>query len=68
MSDIDSPAAIAPPKSKKIRRSFTVEKKLEIVKYAEDNNSKRGAATKFGVDPASIRDWMKQKKDLQDLL
>jgi len=68
MSDIDSPSVIAPPKAKKMRRSFTVEKKLEIVKYAEDNKSKKGAATKFGVDPASVRDWTKQKKKLQAVI
>jgi hypothetical protein len=40
-----------PPK----RKNHDLKFKLEIVEYAE-NYSKRGAATNFKVDPASVRD------------
>jgi hypothetical protein len=37
------------------RKNHKLKFKLKVVKYAE-NHSKRGVATNFKVDPASVRD------------
>jgi hypothetical protein len=68
MNDTDSSSVGAPSRGKKMRRSFTVGKELEIVKYAEDNNPKNGAARNFGIDRKQVQDWTKQKKQLHELL
>ena len=67
MSEIGPSYGGAPPKANKVQRSFTVTKKLEIVKYAEDNNSINEAATKYGVDRKCIRDWKTDKDKLEKL-
>ncbi len=64
MSESDS--SEAPTPAKKSRRSFTAEKKLEIVDYAK-SISNHAAAKKYKVDRNSIRDWKKQEKALKKL-
>ena len=49
------------------RRNYDFKFKLEVVEYAEEyDNSK--AARKFKIDRASVRDWTKQKPQLEDQL
>ena len=47
-------------------RSYTVDFKLEVVKFAEDN-SIHAAERKFKVDRHSIRDWKNKNAKLEDL-
>ena len=46
------------------KRSFDVAFKLKVVKYAIQNTN-RGASRKFGVDEKRVREWKKQKDDLE---
>jgi transposase-like protein len=64
MSESDSNEAPTP--AKKSRRSFTAEKKLEIVAYANPV-SINAASTKYKVDRKNIRDWKSGEKKLKDL-
>uniref|UniRef100_A0A915EWJ2 Brinker DNA-binding domain-containing protein n=1 Tax=Ditylenchus dipsaci TaxID=166011 RepID=A0A915EWJ2_9BILA len=50
-------------KAPRIRKSYTAEFKLNVVKFARENNNHK-AATKFGVDVSSVRDWKKQETSL----
>ena len=43
-------------------RNYTVAFKLEVVEYAENQNSSQAAALKFHVD------WRKKKADLESLM
>lgn len=53
--------------NKSRKRSFDAAFKLKAVEYAESINSNRGAGRKFGVNERQVRDWRKQKKELEDL-
>ena len=48
------------------KRSYDAAFKLKVVQYAE-NNSNRAAARKHQVDERSVRDWRKQKEQLNTL-
>ena len=52
--------------NKKGRKSYTVQQKLEIIKYAEQN-SNREAARKFGLNESTIRCFRRQKDMLQGM-
>ena len=54
-------------KRKEIHKSYTVTFKLEAVAFAAAN-SKEAAARKYNVAPKWIREWVKQKDQLKDLL
>ncbi|KAH7705280.1 hypothetical protein AAVH_27513, partial [Aphelenchoides avenae] len=62
MSDAESPVL---PESRK-RKAYTREKKLEIVKYAKDNNAV-AAAREYGVDRTIIGRWCKAENTLKGL-
>ena len=49
-------------------RNYTVAFKLEVVEYAENQNSNQAAALKFHIDRHSVRDWWKKKADLESLM
>ncbi len=51
-------------KMSNVRKSYTSEKKLEIIEYAE-KNSNRAAARLYVVGESSVREWRKQKAILQ---
>ena len=55
----------ASPK-KKSRNSYTIEKKLEIIQYAQDH-SKLAASMKFRVDRRCVSDWTKNEEKLKAL-
>jgi transposase-like protein len=57
MSESDS--GEAPTPAKKGRRSFTAEKKLEIVAHAKSTSIK---AAGIKVDRKNIREWKKMKR------
>jgi transposase-like protein len=59
MSESDS--GEAPTPAKKGRRSFTAEKKLEIVAHAKSTSIK-AAGKEFKVDRKNIREWKKMKR------
>ncbi|KAH7671607.1 hypothetical protein AAVH_42593 [Aphelenchoides avenae] len=61
MSDAEN---AAPPESRK-RKAYTREKKLEIVKYAKDNNAVL-AASQYGVDRTIIGRWCKAENSLKE--
>jgi hypothetical protein len=48
----------------KIRNSYPAKRKLEIIKYAEDNGN-REAARIYNIGESSIRDWRKIKNVLE---
>jgi transposase-like protein len=48
----------------KTRKSYTREKKLEIVEYAEKNGN-RSAAREFETNEKSVREWRQQKSILR---
>ena len=50
----------------KKKRSFDAAFKLRFVKYAEQDTN-RGPGRKFGVDEKRVREWRKQKDELQTL-
>ena len=54
--------ALVQQKNKKYDLKF----KLSVVKYAEAN-SREAAARRFSVDPKRVRDWQKNKTELQGL-
>lgn len=49
------------------RRKFTVDFKLEVIKYAEETSG-RGACRHFNIDSKTVRTWRKQKSKLELLL
>ena len=55
----------APPK-KISRNSYTIEKKLDILKYA-NNHSKRAASKKFRLSRSCIIEWEKNEETLKSL-
>lgn len=48
------------------KRSYDAAFKLKVVAYAETNTN-RGAGRKFGVDEKRVREWKKQKDELEGL-
>ena len=46
------------------KRSFDAAFKLKVVEFAE-NDTNRGAAKKYGIDEKRVREWKKQKMELQ---
>jgi hypothetical protein len=48
------------------RKSYSVELKLEAIKYAKQNTI-LAASKKFKVDRVMVRDWMKQEESLEVL-
>ena len=58
--------ADAGPTSNPKKRSFDSAFKLKVVEFAE-KNSNRGAGRKFGVDEKRVREWRKQKPQLESL-
>ena len=48
------------------KRCFDAAFKLSVVEFAEVNTN-RGAGRQFGVDEKQVRDWRKQKDELQSL-
>ena len=64
MSESDS--SEAPTFAKKSRRSFTIEKKLEIVAYAK-SNSINAAAKTYVIDRKNIRSWKNDEMKLRAL-
>jgi transposase-like protein len=64
MSDSDS--SEAPTPAKKIRRSFTAAKKLEIVAYAK-SVSLHAAEKKYRITRSTIRPWIKDEIQLKSL-
>ena len=67
MAEVQSVVGLTSHKGRKLR-NYTVEFKLDVVNYAEENNSNQAAAIKFQVDRHSVRDWRKKKSDLQSLI
>ena len=63
---------VAPPantkakEEKKRKRAYDASFKLMVVAYAETTTI-RGAAKKYGVDGRRVRDWKRQKTELQSL-
>ncbi len=49
---------------KKVRKSYSIEKKLEIVRHAEKANNLHETSRYFNVDRKSIREWMQQVSEL----
>ena len=47
-------------------KSYTAEFKLKVVKYAKDF-SKNKASIKYGVDRASVLDWVKHETKLHQI-
>ena len=45
---------------------YNLKFKLSVVKYAEENSGE-AAARRFSVDPMRVRDWRKNKTELQRL-
>ena len=54
--------ALVQQKNKKYDLKF----KLSVIKYAEENSGE-AAARRFSVDPKRVRDWRKNKTELQSL-
>ncbi len=50
--------------NEKTRRSFTLERKLEIVSYAKQHGN-RSAEREFSVNEKNFRDWRKAKSVLR---
>ena len=47
-------------------KNYDIKFKISVVKYAEENSGK-AAASHFSVDPIRVREWKKQKTELQHL-
>lgn len=53
-------------KMSRIRKSFSVEKKLEIISWHKENGaSLHRTSTEFGIDRKNLRDWIKNESLLQ---
>lgn len=51
----------------KCRRSFTVKKKLSVLKWMEENNAGlKATGREFGIAPSVLRDWVRKKVCLQE--
>lgn len=50
----------------KKRRSFTIDKKLEVVEYAK-GTSRNAASRKYGIARHCVSQWMKTEKELEEL-
>ena len=48
------------------KEALTLAFKLKVVEFAE-KNSNRGAGRHFGVDEKRVREWRKQKEQLESL-
>uniref|UniRef100_A0A915NHJ8 Brinker DNA-binding domain-containing protein n=1 Tax=Meloidogyne floridensis TaxID=298350 RepID=A0A915NHJ8_9BILA len=55
-----------PSNPKKIRRYFTITKKLEVVDFAK-KNSVNAASRNFNVDRKCVKEWMEQEKQLREM-
>ena len=55
------------PTSSQKKWSFDSAFKSKVVEFAERNSS-RGAGRHFGVDEKRVREWRKQKQQLESLL
>ena len=64
--EIVGEASDSKPRKRKSKK-FTIDKKLEIVKYAKDNNSNRAASKLYGADRTSIRNWRRDEAKLIEL-
>ena len=49
----------------KSRKSYTAAFKLEVVKFAEENDGNMAAHRKYGVSEKCVRDWRKAKDTLR---
>ena len=49
------------------RKCYSIDFKLQAVKYAKDHRSKQAASIKFCVDRAMIRDWMDKEEELKTM-
>ena len=62
MATVSSP----PAKKQQTHRSYTVEYKLSVLKWIEQNNSSlRAASIHFGLDRKVLRRWIYQKTPLR---
>ena len=50
--------------TQKVRRQWNAREKLIIIMYHEKGHSKRATATKFGIEPKQLRDWISKKTEL----
>ena len=60
-SDIENEEAV---KQQKKRNSYSIERKLEIIKYS-DISGKHAAAKKFNVHRKRIQEWKAQEEKLR---
>ena len=66
MDEAQNIVGVTSHKGRKVR-NYTVDFKLDIVKYAKENNSNQAAAAKFQVDRLSFRDRRRKKSSLESL-
>jgi len=57
---------VGPSKPKKCRRSFSLKQKIEAIEFAR-SNSISSTSRKFGIIRGSLRNWIKQEKELRTL-
>ena len=57
---------IAMAQVQKLNKKYDLKFKLSVVKYAEENSGEP-AARHFSIEPKRVRDWWKNKTELQRL-
>uniref|UniRef100_A0A915M057 HTH CENPB-type domain-containing protein n=1 Tax=Meloidogyne javanica TaxID=6303 RepID=A0A915M057_MELJA len=62
--DVVSVREEEPKKIYRKRKSYSLNKKLEVIEYAK-KNSKMAAAKRYGIDRRCIIDWFKQEEKLK---
>jgi hypothetical protein len=55
-----------PPLTAKKRRSFTIEQKLEVVRFAK-SSSRNAASRKFNIARHCVSQWLRNEEDLMEL-
>lgn len=58
----DSESDIGPSSAKKVKRSFTIDKKLEIIAYAKKHSNHK-ASRDFNIGRSTIQGWIPKEDE-----
>lgn len=63
----DSEDSEGPSQPKKSRSTFTIKRKLEVIEFKRKNSWKQ-TCQQFKVSMSNVQNWIKQEKQLRELL
>ena len=67
MASMDPSDSLSKQSPRKLRKSYTIAQKLEIVKYALANDRNISKTSReFNVDRKRVREWIKEESTLEN--